>query len=462
MALLNLNNVPCGEISGMDEEHLDWVTGESSDRYIYEISQSFMEMLNDESEDIPNDIDAEIEDSLRIMEEEALPKSTKDQMIRYSTKFHDFLKAKNLSTNLETIPKDIFNNYLRYFYSELKTKDGNLYSPASLICIRAALFRFFQLKNNINIIGDQNFQLSNHMLKTMVYRYKRSNQSKCEDKYPAIELNDMAKLRAYFDRSNPTILLEEVVFNLLYYFSLRGRETLPYLNRNSIAIETDSTGRSYLRIQCDTLSKNAKASLRKSEFENVKNQRVYENTSNSDHCPVAAYKLYLEKMQQCKGDSLFPKPCLNKKKLASGMWYTEEKPVGKNTLDSMMARLSEKANLSKRYTNHCLRVTAITVLKENGATNEEIATFSGHKNPGSVQRYCRKRRDECHQVFTDQLQDGFQKSSSKVAKLGSHGEIKITKEMVSIANPLKENNCAISINFNGVFNNCKFAVNNAD
>lgn len=101
-------------------------------------------------------------------------------------------------------------------------------------------------------------------------------------------------------------------------------------------------------------------------------------------------------------------------KILNGIWYTNEKCVGKNTLDTLMSTLSKTVGLSKRYTNHCLRVTAITVLKESGASNEEIASFSGHKNPGSVQRYCHKRRDESHQGFSDQLQQEIENDNRKV------------------------------------------------
>ena len=295
------------------------------------------------------------------------------------------------------------------------------------------------------------------MLKTMVHRYKRSNQIKLEDKYPAVELEDMSRLRLYFDRSDPEILQQEIAFNFLYYFSLRGRETLPHMGKNSVIIEHDSTGRRYMRMQCDMLSKNAKASLVRNEFENLKNSRIYENGEDTSHCPVAAFELYREKIENCGTDSLFPKPCKNQTKISQGEWYTKEKSVGKNTLDTLMATLSRKANLSKRYTNHCLRVTAITILKENGASNEEIATFSGHKNPCSVQRYCRKRKDESFQKYSDQLNGGFDKSCVKVGKF-EHGEIRVNKEVISVN---KENGigCAISVNFSGNFENCVFNIN---
>ena len=46
MSLLNLINVPNNEISGLSEEMLTWVTSESGDRYITELTKSFEDELN--------------------------------------------------------------------------------------------------------------------------------------------------------------------------------------------------------------------------------------------------------------------------------------------------------------------------------------------------------------------------------------------------------------------------------
>ena len=47
MALLNLNNVPGEMISGLNDEELDFVTPESNMRELFEMSGSFLDMLND-------------------------------------------------------------------------------------------------------------------------------------------------------------------------------------------------------------------------------------------------------------------------------------------------------------------------------------------------------------------------------------------------------------------------------
>lgn len=58
-------------------------------------------------------------------------------------RFNEFASVKKLSTNLQTIPIRILDNYLRFFYSDLKTKEGKYYTLTSLIYFRAAIRSMF-------------------------------------------------------------------------------------------------------------------------------------------------------------------------------------------------------------------------------------------------------------------------------------------------------------------------------
>ena len=293
---MNFSNIPGGMISGVGDDVLKWIEEVSNDRYLEELSFPFEERLNslDKEEGL---ISEEVEKKLNEIETESIPRSTMKQMI-YARKFRKFLAEKNLDHDFEKLPYSILNTYLRYFYSELKKEDGTPYAPASLICIRASLQRQLSLpefgRPEINIISGDQFAGSNRMLKAMVARYLKSDdKKKPEEKYPPIEVDDMMKIRASFTRSTPTELQDEFVFNCLYYFGLRGRETLRFLDRNSFEIKTDTSNRRYLYLMGDRLSKNCKASLSPKDFEDAKKVRAYECNERPLECPVQCFEIYL-------------------------------------------------------------------------------------------------------------------------------------------------------------------------
>ena len=453
MSLINFSNIPGNQISGLNDEMLAWVTEESNERVLEEISTSFLQSLDDITlSEIPEDVQKELDQ----IEKDSIPKTSVKQMNEAIERFKSFLREKSFSTDLLGIPIVLLNTYLRYFYSELRTRNGNFYAPASLVCIRAGINRYFSLNRpDVNIIGDQRFIKANRMLKTMVARYKTSNQPKSMEKYAAVEKEDLLKIRAYFDRSNAEVLQEEVMFNLMYHFALRGRETLPFLSKESVSISKDASGKRFLHLSHELLSKNAKASLKPSEYEDTKKARIYESIENSKECPVACFELYLSKIRNLTSPSLFPKPI--KRKCSSMMgWYAEKQTVGKNTIDNLMSGLSEKLCLSKRYTNHCLRVTHITVLKENGFSNSEIAVNTGHKNTASIERYHRKRRDLEFQGMSSALH--LESSSRKVSiiPVGKKGKISVEETQELSGQP--ESSVSIRFNFQGTFNNCSFSL----
>ena len=83
---------------------------------------------------------------------------------------------------------------------------------------------------------------------------------------------------------------------------------------------------------------------------------MYETLTALD--PVAAFEFYLSKTHpDCKALFQTPNKATTKNiNFASTQhWYRNE-PMGKNTISKMMERISIKAELSERCTNHCLRV----------------------------------------------------------------------------------------------------------
>ena len=167
-------------------------------------------------------IPPEIAQRIDAIEKSANAKSTKEQMQRYSKKFMSFLSSKGFSTDLKNIDANELSQILRYFYSDLKTDKGKLYAPATLVCIRAALHRFFNspdLSLKVNIMEDKEFIGANQVLKGMIKQFMEQGGDK--NQFEAIEENDLQKMRVYFDRSTPS-KLQEIYFTIEYFWGTGG------------------------------------------------------------------------------------------------------------------------------------------------------------------------------------------------------------------------------------------------
>lgn len=122
----------------------------------------------------------------------------------------------------------------------------------------------------------------------------------------------------------------------------------------------------------------------------------------------------------------------------------------------MMKTISLGASLSSVYTNHCVRVTVVTNLKESGFSNDDIAGITGHKSTESVRRYIRKRKDQDKQKISDVLQNQLKRSNTPHRK-----QIKISDESKNVNCIGKEmtlNDFQGRLELSGTFHNCIFNI----
>jgi hypothetical protein len=85
-----------------------------------------------------------------------------------------------------------------------------------------------------------------------------------------------------------------------------------------------------------------------------------------------------------------------------GVWY-EKRPLGKNKLGCMMSEISKISKLSKKYTNHCIRATAITALDQARFAPRHIMSVSGHRSEVSIKNYSRKTSTDQKRKMSETL-----------------------------------------------------------
>ena len=173
----------------------------------------------------------------------------------------------------------------------------------------------------------------------------------------------------------------EVFFLIIYHFGFRGREWLRSLTKSSVLIKfCPITNLRYVELIKEIKEKN----VNQTNPESCKQILMYEKPT-SISCPVQAIQLYLSKLPH-NSNVLFPKPKIK----FQDDWYSEKEVLGKHTLFDGMKKISELANLSKIYTNHCIRASVVTTLSEQGFTPSEIQTVTGQKSIETIERYTKR------------------------------------------------------------------------
>jgi site-specific recombinase XerD len=310
------------------------------------------------------------------------------------------LKESGKREDFEVLGENELADSLRAFYGGVRQKNGAVYGKAALINIRYGIQRFLQsppISRNLSLTRGPAFMQANNVLEGRLANIKKAGKDRSCHKNP-INAEDMKKLYDSLDLNDPTGLQDKVFLDIMLHFGRRGREGLAEMTKDSFLVKRDQSGFEYVTLSFNEYDKNHKV-----EHED-KQQLMF--ASDDEMCPVRSFRKYVNVLNP-NLDRFWQRP----KKQGKGVIWYENAPVGKNKLAKMLSRMSEKAELSEIYTNHSLKATAATVLKEAGVTNKDIIAVTGHRNPSSLDSYVRapnmKRRHEMSHILHQH------KSSSK-------------------------------------------------
>ena len=153
-------------------------------------------------------------------------------------------------------------------------------------------------------------------------------------------------------------------------------------------------------------------------------------------CPVRLFLMYKSKLPPTR-EELWLKPKKKNVLMDADLWY-DKQVIGAHPLDNFMKLISERAGLSKIYTNHCIRSTVITSLDEKGFEARHITAVSGHKSENTIKSYSVKCPDSKKREMCDAL-------STKLGKPAppspfNEPPIKKSKQTSTVSIPDNDNN----------------------
>lgn len=346
---INWGNLPCDELGNITKDELDFLSAASCvDRHDDEF-RAFVNFIQEPTSDASKlpllDVEKLDISEMDRVEIDSLPTETRKQMFQFGERFREFVKKENLS-DIENVTNPTLNQYLRFFYFKLKKLDDSAYSPASLVCFRAGIQRYLRIvmKRTVDIIDGEEFKSSNEMLRVKVREFHRAGGS--TKHYEPIEEGDMCRLVTYFQGDTAEVEQDKFLFYVLYSFGERGQEHLRFLKtRDALELHTDADGKDYYCLPV-LPSKNKSADPVKAKYQaDNKQARIYD---------VGKIRRYLDLLpSETKDNHLFPRPLANKPEGTPA--FSTKQNRGDNYLVRFMRTLSEKAGLSKNYTNHCIR-----------------------------------------------------------------------------------------------------------
>lgn len=131
-----------------------------------------------------------------------------------------------------------------------------------------------------------------------------------------------------------------------------------------------------------------------------KEARMYSTSEDPLFDGLNCLKNYLQRLNPaCEALFQYPKRAV---KPEDKVWY-DNKPLGVNKIEGMMKEISKLASLSRIYTNHSVRATAITLWSNAQVPSRHIMAISGHRSEASLRNYNTRPSSEQLRACSDIL-----------------------------------------------------------
>lgn len=301
------------------------------------------------------------------------------------------------STSEETVPQDLLLSHdasllckwLCRFAMETRQENGALYPPKSIYLLLCGLYRICKSNGvpfNFLDKADSRFMELHNTLDTL-FSSLHAQGVGAEKKSAAVITEEDEKLmweKGVLSYDNPVGLQNMVFFYIGLYFSLRGGQ-----EQRDLKIEQ------FTRHPPSTTIYDASTYYQYVEYIAKNNQHRFKDIHGktkvvksyaipgSKSCLVKILDFYFSKLPP-DPKAFYLRP---RQKITEGqLWYINV-PVGVNTLQAILPRISEQSGTSIRYTNHSLRATSATRLFSHNVPEKVIQEVTGHRSLVGLRSY---------------------------------------------------------------------------
>ena len=94
--------------------------------------------------------------------------------------------------------------------------------------------------------------------------------------------------------------------------------------------------------------------------------------------------------------------------------------MGHNTVESLMNKISESAQLSQKYTNHSLRATAVHILDAANFPSRHIMTVTGHRAESSLKTYTGYTDSNIKQSMSNEISKSMRGDTMQLSATVTH------------------------------------------
>lgn len=230
--------------------------------------------------------------------------------------------------------KSDLNHVLKYFYAEIRKKDGTRYPPETLKSITAMVQLYFRTKHHweFSIFTDSEYQIARESLDAQMKQAANVGAVKVKKHAAPISFDEEDDLwrNGTFGSSNPRQLISTLIYHFGLHLSLRaGQEhrDLEFGENSQLRLGSEN-GQEFLEYT-ERISKNKRFGLKATRLE-PKVTRIYGNLDKPERCVLTIYKKYVEHRPETVKCSAFYLTPNNEVK--NNVWY-KDCPMGIHTIE---------------------------------------------------------------------------------------------------------------------------------